>query len=292
MSTTDLAGCVDLHIHSTCSDGTLAPAALVAEAATLGLRAIALADHDNIDGIALAMKAGAACGVEIVTGVELSVLWGELNDLHLLGYAFDPEHPALGEALIEFRAFRTNRSRMILERINVQLAEERRAPLPFDQITARAGGTLGRPHIGQALVAAGYVRTMEDAFNRYLVPCNVPKRYFPIDEAIALIHAAGGCAVLAHPMFIPVDDRQLEALLDTFVAMGLDGIECWCGGADNATIDRLLTLARRKGLICTGGSDFHQPGSGPTLGRGLGNLRIPYACVEELRERAERYQRG
>lgn len=287
MAASDLAGCVDLHIHSTCSDGTLAPGTLVAEAAALGLRAIALADHDNIDGITQAVTAGATSGVEIVSGVELSVLWGDLNDLHLLGYAFEPTYPGLAAALIEFRTFRANRSRMILERINSRLTEERRAPLPFAEIAARAGGTLGRPHIGQALLAAGYVRTMEDAFNRYLVPCNVPKRYFPINEAIDLIHAAGGCAVLAHPMFIPVEDRQLEPLLDTFIAMGLDGMECWCGGADNATVDRLLTLARRKGLIATGGSDFHQPGTGPTLGRGLGNLKIPYTCVEELRERAK-----
>lgn len=292
MSTIDLAGCVDLHIHSTCSDGTLAPAALAAEAAALGLRAIALADHDNLDGIAPATEAAATRGVEVIPGVELSVLWGDLNDLHLLGYAFEPTHSGLVEALVEFRAFRANRSRMILERINSRLIEERRAPLPFAEIAARAGGTLGRPHIGQALLAAGYARTMEDAFNRYLVPCNVPKRYFPIDEAIALIHAAGGCAVLAHPMFIPVEDRQLEPLVDTFIAMGLDGMECWCGGADNAMVDRLLTLARRKGLIATGGSDFHQPGTGPTLGRGLGNLKIPYRCVEELRERAERYKPG
>jgi predicted metal-dependent phosphoesterase TrpH len=280
---------IDLHVHSTCSDGTLSPETLIAEAAAVRLRAIALADHDNIDGIAAATAAGVAAGVEVVSGVELSVVWEELNDLHLLGYGFDPAHPALNEALAGFRTFRANRSQLILERINVKLAEERRLPLPFAEIAARAGGTLGRPHIGQALLAAGYARTMEEAFTRYLVPCNVPKRYFPIAEAITLVHAAGGCAVLAHPMFIPVDDRQLENLLDTFVVMGLDGMECWCGGADNATVDRLLTLARRKGLIATGGSDFHQPGTGPTLGRGLGNLRVPYACVEELRERAERY---
>ena len=277
-------------MHSTCSDGTLAPAVLVAEAAAIGLRAIALADHDNIDGIPAALAAGAALGVEVVTGVELSVVWDELNDLHLLGYAFDPAHPALSEALGEFRAFRANRSRMILERINARLAEERRAPLSFADVMARAGGTLGRPHIGQELLAAGYARTMEEAFTRYLVPCNVPKRYFPIDEAIALIHAAGGCAVLAHPMFIPVEDHLLGPLVDTFIALGLDGMECWCGGADNATVDRQLTMARRKGLIATGGSDFHQPGAGPSLGCGLGNLKIPYRCVEELREQAEKYR--
>lgn len=287
MNCARLNGCIDLHLHSTCSDGSLTPAALVEEASRLGLRAIALADHDNIDGIDEAREAGSRLQVEVIAGVELSVVSGELRDLHLLGYHFDPTHPALNEALAEFRAFRANRSRLILDRVNGKLVAEGRSPLDFAAVTARAGGTLGRPHIGQELLAAGCVRTMEEAFRRYLVPCNVPKRFFPIDEAVAMVHAAGGCAVLAHPMFIDIDEAALPALLDTLVVIGLDGMECWCGGASNETIDRLLTLARRKGLLVTGGSDFHQPGAGPSLGSGLGNLRIPYACVEELKERAE-----
>jgi 3',5'-nucleoside bisphosphate phosphatase len=285
-----LPGCVDLHLHSTYSDGTLTPAALVAEAAGIGLRAIALADHDNLDGIAEAEAAGVRHGVEIVSGVELSVVWGELRDLHLLGYAFDRTHPGLNAALAEFRAFRTNRNRLILERINAKLAGEGRPPLDFDTVAASAGGTVGRPHLGRALIAAGHVRDMEGAFAGYLTPCNVPKRYFPVDEAIALVHAAGGCAVLAHPIFIGGDPAVLPGLLDILIGHGLDGMESWCGGASNDTVDRLLTLARRKGLIATGGSDFHQPGAGPALGCGLGNLRIPYQCVEELRARAARYR--
>ncbi|MCM2265321.1 MAG: PHP domain-containing protein [Desulfuromonadales bacterium] len=284
-----LVGCVDLHTHSTFSDGTLTPAALVAEVAAIGLRAMALADHDNLDGIPEAQAAGTQHGIEILSGVELSVVWGELCDLHLLGYAFDPRHSGLHTALEEFRAFRVNRNRRILERVNEKLVGERRKTIPVAAVLKRAGGTLGRPHIGQALLAAGHARTMEEAFDRYLVPCNVPKRFFPIDEAIALIHAAGGCAVLAHPMFIKADAKELPALIDTLIGLGLDGVECWCGGATNDTVDALLTLARRKGLIATGGSDFHQPGVGPSLGSGLGNLCIPYACVEELQERAGRY---
>jgi len=287
-----LKGCVDLHLHSTFSDGTLTPEALVAEAAMLGLRAIAIADHDNIEGIAPAQAIGAKRGVEIVPGVELSVVWEKWRDLHLLGYAFDPLHPGLNVALAEFRTFRTNRSGQILERINRKLAGEGRVLIPEAAVRERAGGTLGRPHIGHALLAAGHARTMEEAFERYLVPCNVPKRFFPIDEAIKLVHAAGGCAVLAHPMFIDVSDDQLPDLLETFIGLGLDGLECWCGGAGNDTVDRLLTLARRQGLVATGGSDFHQPGVGPNLGSGLGNLHIPYACVEELRERAKNYGAG
>jgi len=287
-----LNGCVDLHLHSTHSDGTLTPAALVSQAAALGLRAIALADHDNVDGIATARRSGDGLGVEVVAGVELSVVWGELRDLHLLGYAFDPQHPGLVAALAEFRAFRANRSRLILERVNASLVGEGQPPLAFGTVTALAGGTLGRPHIGQALLAAGHVRSMEEAFHRYLVPCNVPKRFFPVDEAISLVHAAGGCAVLAHPLFIDLDEAALPGLIDVLIGLGLDGMEVWCGGAGNDTVDRLLTLARRKGLIATGGSDFHQPGMGPAMGSGLGNLRIPYRCVEELRERASGYGAG
>ncbi|NJC86981.1 MAG: PHP domain-containing protein [Desulfuromonas sp.] len=285
-----LAGCVDLHLHSTFSDGTLTPSALVAEAKAIGLRAIALADHDNLDGIPEAQAAGTRHGIEIISGVELSVVWGKLRDVHLLGYAFDPRHPGLVEALKEFRAFRANRSHQILERVNEKLAGEGREAIPVAAVLERAGGTLGRPHIGQALLAAGHARTMEEAFERYLVPCNVPKRFFPIDEAIDLVHAAGGCAVLAHPMFIEVDAKELPALIDNLTGLGLDGMECWCGGATNDTVDQLLTLARRKGLIVTGGSDFHQPGIGPSLGSGLGNLCIPYACVEELQARAGSYK--
>jgi len=287
-----LHNCVDLHLHSIYSDGALAPAALVAEAAALGLRAIAVADHDNLDGIAEAMAAGLHHGVEVVPGVELSVVCGELRDMHLLGYAFDPQHAGLQEALVEFRAYRTNRSRLILERVNASLASGGKPPLDFAEVAARAGGTMGRPHIGQALLAAGHVRSMEEAFDRYLVPCNVPKRYFPVAEAIALVHEAGGCAVLAHPMLIGVAAAALPGLLDTLRGMGLDGMEVWCGGADNETVDRLLSMAHRKGLVATGGSDFHQSGAGPAMGRGLGNLRIPYACVERLKERAERYGKG
>jgi predicted metal-dependent phosphoesterase TrpH len=285
----DLNGCVDLHLHSTYSDGTLRPAALVAEAAGLGLRAIALADHDNLDGIAEATEAGTRHHVEVIPGVELSVVWGALRDLHLLGYAFDPDHPGMRAALVEFRSYRANRSQLILGRVNAKLAGEGKPPLDFGTVAARASGTLGRPHIGQALVAAGRVRDMEEAFARYLVPCNVPKRFFPVDEAIRLVHAAGGCAVLAHPLFIEGDEPALAGLIDTLIGLGLDGMEVWCGGAGNDAVDRLLTLARRKRLIATGGSDFHQPGAGPAMGSGLGNLRIPYACVEELKTRAAKY---
>ena len=171
---------VDLHLHSIFSDGVLTPTALVAEAAALGLRAIALADHDNVDGVPEALAAGREHGVEVVSAVELSVLWEDFSDIHLLGYAFDHENTALQEALAEFRDFRSGRSERILTNVNQRLLAEGRKPLEFIDVRERAGGTIGRPHIGQALLAAGYVSDMEGAFVRYLVPCNEPKRFFPL----------------------------------------------------------------------------------------------------------------
>jgi hypothetical protein len=275
---------VDLHLHSTFSDGTLTPTELVAQAAGIGLRAIALADHDNVDGIPEAVAAGRKLGVEVISAVELSVVWQSYQDLHLLGYAFDQENQVLHEALAEFQAFRAGRSLRIVDKINRQLQDEGRRPLDAAAIRKSAGGTIGRPHIGHALLAAGYVQSMDDAFERYLVPCNEPKRFFPIDEAIRLIHAAGGCTVLAHPPFIGVDDETLVELLHRFIAMGLDGLEAYNSGTSNDDIDRYITLARRSGLIVTGGSDFHQPlPGGIVMGAGRGNLKIPYRCVEEIR---------
>src|SRR5210317_747253 len=264
---------VDLHLHSLFSDGILTPTELVAEAASLGLRAIALADHDNVDGLPEALAAGLKYDVEIIPAVELSVQWEELSDVHLLGYAFDHKNAALQKALAEFRDFRAGRSERILVNINQRLTGERRQPLDYADVAKRAGGTIGRPHIGQALLAAGYVKDMEEAFTRYLVPCNEPKRFFPLEEAIQLIHDAGGCTVLAHPVFIGVSDVRLGELLDIFIGLGHDGI------------DRYITMARRRDLIVTGGSDFHQPiKGGVEMGKGRGNLKIPYRCVEEIRE--------
>jgi predicted metal-dependent phosphoesterase TrpH len=229
---------VDLHLHSLFSDGILTPGELVAEAASLGLRAIALADHDNVDGIPEALAAGRKYNVEIVTAVELSVIWEDMSDIHLLGYAFDHENAALQKALGEFRAFRAGRSERILANINQRLSGEGKQPLDYADVAKRAGGTIGRPHIGRALLAAGYAKDMEGAFTRYLVPCNEPKRFFPLEEAINLIHDAGGCTVLAHPVFIGVSDARLGELLDIFIELGLDGVEAHSSGTSNDGIDR------------------------------------------------------
>jgi 3',5'-nucleoside bisphosphate phosphatase len=284
-----MTGYVDLHLHSTCSDGALPPGAIIQRAVEAGLKAIALADHDNIDGIDALRAAGAMQGLEVLSGVELSVAWRHWPDIHLLGYAFDHHHPALVTALKEFQLFRETRNQQIVERVNTKLAEENQPLLEFARVLELAGGTIGRPHIALALHEAGIVKSTEEAFRRYLVTCNVPKRYFPISEAIDLIHLAGGVAVLAHPPYITRDRADFRELLDELVELGLDGVEVYNSGTSRNESDWYLTEARRRDLVVTGGSDFHGlPGEKLEIGRG-GGQRIPYSCVEEIRQRSQRY---
>jgi len=284
-----MTGYVDLHLHSICSDGALTPVEVVQRSAAAGLKAIALADHDNIDGIDALQAAGAAQGLEVLAGVELSVAWRHWPDIHLLGYAFDHRHPALVTALKEFQLFRETRNEQIVERVNAKLAEENQPLLEFARVLELAGGTIGRPHIALALHEAGIVKSTEEAFKRYLVTCNVPKRYFPISEAIDLIHQAGGVTVLAHPPYITRDREDFRGLLDELVELGLDGVEVYNSGASRNDSDWYLTEARRRDLIVTGGSDFHGlPGENLEIGRG-GGQRIPHSCVEEIRQRSQRY---
>ena len=275
---------VDLHLHSTYSDGILAPTEVVRLAAEAGLAAVSLADHDNIEGTDEALAAGREFGVEVLSAVELSVVAGSFSDVHLLGYGFDHHHPELLASLHEFRAFREGRNERIVARVNDRLAAEGREPIDFAAVRALAGGTVGRPHIAMALMEKGYACDRDEAFKRYLVPCNVPKRYFPVAEAIDLVHRAGGVTVLAHPPYITPSRTAFRELLAELIALGLEGIEVYNTGASRDDLDWYLTEARRHHLIVTGGSDFHGIEGGEiTIGVGRGNLRIPYSCVEELR---------
>jgi hypothetical protein len=276
---------VDLHVHSTCSDGFYSPQELVAMARAKGLTALALADHDNVAGISAAQQAGVELGVEVLSAVELSTLWYDYYDMHLLGYGFNHEDPYLIRQLEEFQQFRSGRNRQIIERVNEKLADEQRQPLDPDAVSKLAGGSIGRPHIAQALREAGYVAHNEEAFIRYLVPCNVPKRYFPVDEAISLIHRSGGIAVLAHPPYITRDRQKLEKLVAELLPLGLDGIEAYNNGSTMEDSDWLIKLARKHQLIVTGGSDFHgDPGSNIEIGSGFRGMEIPYRCVEEIKQ--------
>ncbi len=282
---------VDLHLHSSCSDGALPPAEVVRKAAIAGLSAVAISDHDNVDGTDEALVAGKKWAIEVLPAVELSVVWESFQDIHLLGYCFDPHHPELCASLAEFRDFRNRRNQQIVQEINRRLSAEGAAPLDFAAIRQRAEGTLGRPHIALELIDRGHVRTKEEAFERYLVPCNVPKRYFPLAEAIALIQRAGGVTSLAHPTFISRDRKVLQQLFEEFVGCGLDGIEAYSNQANNDDIDWFLSQAHRRGLLVTGGTDYHGgPQEELVVGGLRGNLRVPYRCVEALRKVAARRQ--
>ncbi|HKJ03992.1 MAG TPA: PHP domain-containing protein [Geopsychrobacteraceae bacterium] len=280
---------VDLHLHSTCSDGIYPPAEVVRRAAEAGMAAIAIADHDNIDGIDEAQDAGQKLGVTVLSAVELSSQWESYHDIHLLGYGFDHHDQELQTELKKFQEFRSGRNLEIIERVNLKLAQEGRAPLDPDDVKRKAGGTIGRPHIAQALLEAGCVDGNDAAFDRYLVPCNVPKRYFPLDQAIELIHGCGGVAVLAHPPYITRDRFELEQLVKLFVTFDLDGIEAYNNGASLEDIDWTIKLARKYKLIVTGGSDYHgTKGSEVEIGCGFGRLSIPFSCVEEICQARQR----
>ena len=275
---------IDLHLHSTCSDGFLSPEEVVGLAQKAGLHTVALADHDNIDGIGRAIDAGAVAGIEVIPAVELSSQWLEYTDMHLLGYGFDYQDPYLIRALVEFQEFRTTRNQQIVERVNQKLVEEKRQPIDPAAVRKLAGGTIGRPHIALALRQAGYVKNNDEAFSRYLVPCNVQKHYFPADAAIKLIHGSGGIVVLAHPPYVTRDRHKLKKLVAELVGLGLDGIEAYNNGSNLEDTDWLVKLARQHGLVVTGGSDFHgDSGSLIEVGRGVRGLRVPYSCVEEIR---------
>ncbi|PLY03859.1 MAG: phosphatase [Desulfuromonas sp.] len=274
---------VDLHLHSHCSDGSYPPSEVIRRVAEAGLRAASICDHDMVDGTDEALQAGLEYDVEVLVGVELSVAWESYQDIHLLGYGFDHHHSGLNSALQGFRDFRKNRNIMIVERVNEKLAAEGKTQLLLDAVQARAAGAIGRPHIAMELVEQGHVADSDDAFRRYLVHCNVEKRYFPVNEAINLLHRAGGIAVLAHPPFISPERRVISDLLDAFVELGLDGVEAYNSGGSNDDIEWAITEARRRDLIITGGSDFHGESKGDIrIGSGRGNLKIPYSCVEEI----------
>ena len=194
-------------------------------------------------------------------------------------------------ALTEFQEFRATRNQQIIERVNQKLADEHRQPIDSDAVCQLAGGTIGRPHIAQVLRQAGYVASNNEAFERYLVPCNVSKRYFPAAEAIRLIHGSSGIVVLAHPPYVTRDRRKLEALVVELVSLGLDGIEAYNNGSDLEDTDWLIKLARQHGLIVTGGSDFHgDTGSTIEVGRGIRGIRVPYGCVEEIKTALKKRQ--
>jgi len=275
---------VDLHLHSRYSDGLHSPGELVRMAAEKGLRAIALTDHDSVDGIDEALAAGERFGVEVLPAVELSVAFRGYRDVHLLGYLIDHRDQAFAARLETFRKSRDERGRTIVDRINDRLSRDNRGCITYEEVLAVAGGAVGRPHIARVLIGKGLARDIEDAFDKFLVPCNVSKLQIPMAEAITEIRRIGGVAVLAHPSSISPERTILKTMIGEMVTMGLDGLEVFANMCYKDDISFFNDLATRKGLAVTGGSDYHGFDDDVEIGLGRGGLAVSYRCVERLKD--------
>lgn len=265
---------VDLHMHSTASDGSRAPEAVAAAAHAAGLAAIALTDHDTVAGVAAARAAGERLGLRVITGVELSA---EDNgrEVHVLGLHLE-RLDAIESAMEGFRQTRIDRAREMVAKLNAL-----GVPVTFDAVIAEAGGgAVGRPHVARAVVAGGWVGDQRDVFDRYIghgKPANVAKARLEFADAIALIHAAGGLAIVAHPG-VEFNRPRVERA----VAMGLDGLEVLHPSNSPDEVRRLRALAEHFRLVASGGSDWHGAEQGP---RTIGMMKVPYAILEQQEAR-------
>lgn len=275
-------GRADLHVHTDASDGFYPPEQVVARAAEIGLAAVAITDHDTVAAVAPAMEAARRLPgpdrLTVVPGVELSTAWPGA-EVHILGYGIDPHHQPLLKTLDEFRQTRLERAEAILARLR-----RLDMPLPPSSVQDRASGqSIGRPHIARAMMAAGYVNSVGQAFDYYLGrgrPAYVPSPKPSAEEGVKIITDAGGAAVLAHPGLLPADPVE-SGLLKALIDAGLQGIEVYHSKHTPAMEKRFADMARRHGLIATGGSDCHGPGPG---GRGeqMGTVTVPVETVSRL----------
>lgn len=263
----------DLHLHSIFSDGTFTPEEIASRAKSQGVAAIALTDHDTVEGCARAAVACAAAGVEFISGTELTTEHGG-NELHLLGYFLDPHNARLLTEIAESQIVRQNRIREMVAQLN-----KLHVPLTAEEVFALANcKSPGRPHVARAMVKAGLVANLDEAFERFLKkgrPAWVPKKKVSAADAIQLIHQAGGLAVMAHPGL-----NRTDSVIPDLVEAGLDGIECFHTKHSTSLSQRYLLAAEKYNLLVTGGSDCHGLSKGKPI---IGTVRVPYACVERLR---------
>ncbi|MEY2407958.1 MAG: 3,5-nucleoside bisphosphate phosphatase [Verrucomicrobiota bacterium] len=266
----------DLHLHTNFSDGTYTPEELAGHAARCGFKAVALTDHDTMEGCE---RMGAACvarSVEFIPATELTAELGG-HELHMLGYFLDPQHARLQEELARFQEVRQNRIVEMVVRLNAL-----GIPLKHEAVFQLANcRSPGRPHVARTLVQGGWCSSLDEAFERFLRkgrPAWVPKFKISATDAIALVHQAGGLAVLAHPGLNHNDD-----LIPELVEAGMDGIECFHTKHSTTMTQRYLEMADHLRLLVTGGSDCHGMSKGKPL---IGSIKVPYDCVLRLRERA------
>ena len=289
---------IDLHTHTTVSDGGDSPTELVIKAAAAGITSLAVTDHDNDLGLDEAQSAGREHGVEVIRGVEISCDVEDLSargyapsarpTMHLLGYFIPEEENPLSEELTELRHHRANRNVLMVERFN-----ELGIPMTFEEVENEAGGPgaqIGRPHFAAVLVRHGAVPDYQAAFDRYLAkgaPAYIARKLLKPAEAIALMRSAGVVPVFAHPFTMNLASDELERFVDELIAAGLKGIEGYHGDMPEADQEPYRALGRKKGLIISGGSDYHgdmRPDRG--LPGGRYNVTVPDTALDEIRSLA------
>ncbi len=272
---------IDLHTHSTCSDGTLSPSEVVKLAKNKGLSAVALTDHDTIDGLSEAIETGRTEGIEVITGIEFSVA-GD-TEMHLLGLGFNLECPEITGILDEMIVQREKRNYIVIE-----LLENLGIHITIDEIHAESTSPVtGRSQIAKVMLKKGYVSSIKEAFDRYLAfgkPAFVERSTLTPEEAIEIIHKSGGKAFLAHLNQTGKSDEELYKLLRHLKECGLDGIEGYYTEYTDEMNINYRKMAEDIGLLLSGGSDFHGTNKdGYEIGTGKGNLKIPYELIEKIR---------
>lgn len=270
---------IDLHTHSTASDGLYSPAELVRRAHRAGLRVLALTDHDTTDGQVVAAQEAASLGIDLIPGIEINTDAGG-GEVHVLGYFMQYEQPAFQPILKTLRDARVLRGQRMVERLNAQGVS-----ISWQRVREIAQGTVGRPHIARALLEAGYVKSIGEAFDTYIgnrSPAYVPRYRLTPDDAVRLIASANGLPVIAHPITLP-GLNVLREWLPGLVRVGMVGLETYYGSYTPQQEAALLALADEYRLIPTGGSDYHGPGIHPTP---LGGHYVPYEAVERLKAEA------
>lgn len=264
---------VDLHLHTTYSDGIEPPERVVELASQAGLSAIAITDHDDIEAIALASAAAARHGLELIPGIEMSAS-AEGLEVHVLGFLMDLAHPGFKQHLAEQKLRRVGRIREMVERL-----QRLGVRITAEEVFAFAGqGTVGRPHVAHILLKHGYISTLSEAFSKYIGPDNpgfVPGSPLPPSQIIRVIREAGGVPVLAHPIYLKRDE-----LIDRFAGEGMAGLEVYHSGHGPEAVRRYEQIADRLKLLKTGGSDFH---GNSKEGLPVGAVKVPYRLIEALR---------
>jgi len=285
---------IDLHVHSKSSDGAFTVEEIVKEAKLRNIAFLSITDHDSIGCQQVAIELAKKAGIRYVSGVELNVTFshpkyreGKAVSLDFLGYQFDPKNEELNAKLQQMARYREERAAKILKNLNAEFEKEgieKLTPSDFDLIQSSVDGTLGRPHIADYLVKKGIVRSRQEAFDKYLVKCDVPKYPLYLEEASRLVRSAGGRLVLAHPndphgtslVALTKSLPEQTAIIEESMLAFIDGVECWHSRNDAQTTEHYVKFAKEHGLIMTGGSDCHQK---PVL---MGTVNIPTYVADQF----------